>query len=217
MKTESVTIMAKCINYGLSPSYSYKKFKCRCLVCSEWKKEASKTNDPIKSKERYKIWINKNPEKRIKYAKTYSDKKVIPCRYCKTNIPLTERDHGVVFCSDECRIEQRNEDSKKSRNKKHILFRELKTSIGCLICKYNTFGGSLDFHHMDPTIKERRIEGKHFFSKESKMTDELVKCVLLCKNCHYEVHDSYRNNKEDYWTLMNSLNSIMANVIIGKR
>ena len=47
----------------LSPSYCYKKYKCRCPKCVSWKKESAKTNDKEKAKKRSKDWRLKNPER----------------------------------------------------------------------------------------------------------------------------------------------------------
>jgi hypothetical protein len=45
---------------------------------------------------------------------------------------------------------------------------------------------ALIFHHLDPSHKDFTIGGK---SKSwNKIQSELDKCVLLCANCHAEVH-----------------------------
>lgn len=57
----------------------------------------------------------------------------------------------------------------------------------CQICSYDRSLAAFDFHHVDPLEKD--------FSISSRMTSwdvirkELDKCVLLCANCHREVHD----------------------------
>jgi 5-methylcytosine-specific restriction endonuclease McrA len=57
----------------------------------------------------------------------------------------------------------------------------------CFVCGYNKYQGSLDFHHIDPKEKDFTIGNMRGTSFE-KLKNELDKCVLLCKNCHYEVH-----------------------------
>ena len=68
----------------------------------------------------------------------------------------------------------------------------------CSSCGYNKCNEALDFHHLDPTKKDfglgnkidimmRRNEG----SKEElweTIQAELDKCILLCSNCHRELH-----------------------------
>jgi len=57
----------------------------------------------------------------------------------------------------------------------------------CSICGYNKCVDALDFHHINPEEKDvdsRRIKG---WSKE-KRNKELDKCILVCSNCHREIH-----------------------------
>ena len=57
----------------------------------------------------------------------------------------------------------------------------------CQICGYNKCHASLDFHHLDPNKKD--INFYNFKSKFSKkLKTELDKCILLCSNCHRELH-----------------------------
>lgn len=58
----------------------------------------------------------------------------------------------------------------------------------CIVCGYNKSIRALQFHHLDPSQKNFGISGttKSF----EKLKPELDKCVLLCSNCHAEVHDN---------------------------
>lgn len=60
----------------------------------------------------------------------------------------------------------------------------------CAICGYNKYLGALEFHHINPSEKE--IGLKQSLSKLSKETveKEIDKCILLCSNCHREVHSN---------------------------
>jgi hypothetical protein len=62
----------------------------------------------------------------------------------------------------------------------------------CIICGYSKCMSSLDFHHLDPSKKNYSIS-KNKNSSFEKMKPELDKCVLLCSNCHGEVHDGLVN------------------------
>ena len=57
----------------------------------------------------------------------------------------------------------------------------------CVICGYDKYQGSMQFHHKDPTIKDFTI-GYHACWCFESIKKELDKCVLLCSNCHHEVH-----------------------------
>jgi len=57
----------------------------------------------------------------------------------------------------------------------------------CLLCGYLKCMRALEFHHLDPKEKEIKISDNTTHTWE-KLVKELDKCVLLCSNCHVEVH-----------------------------
>lgn len=57
----------------------------------------------------------------------------------------------------------------------------------CNICSYNRCANAFDFHHIDPLEKDFTISS-HMTSWE-RIKKEIDKCVLICSNCHREVHD----------------------------
>lgn len=63
----------------------------------------------------------------------------------------------------------------------------------CKLCGYDRHEGALQFHHLDPTKKDFTIGGKsHSFAR---LLEEAKKCILLCSNCHSEVHAGIRTIK----------------------
>jgi len=86
------------------------------------------------------------------------------------------------FCSHQC------------KNKFHVINRRriLKEMAvehaggSCERCGYDGYIGALEFHHKDPTQKDFSI------ATNSKgwetIREEVDKCMLLCSNCHKEVH-----------------------------
>lgn len=58
----------------------------------------------------------------------------------------------------------------------------------CVLCGYSKNVGSLAFHHLDPNGKEFGIGGLGVNLSWERLKQELDKCVLLCHNCHGEVH-----------------------------
>lgn len=58
----------------------------------------------------------------------------------------------------------------------------------CLICGYSTCDKALEFHHRDAGRKEFGISQNGKTRSWSRIVSELAKCVLLCTNCHREVH-----------------------------
>ena len=57
----------------------------------------------------------------------------------------------------------------------------------CVRCGYNKCQDALEFHHQDPTQKEFHLGEKRGLSIE-KLIPELNKCLLVCRNCHTEIH-----------------------------
>ena len=67
-------------------------------------------------------------------------------------------------------------------------FADEKMKIGCAICGYNKCARALDFHHIDPTKKTLPINARTMFSSFKKVQKELKNCILICRNCHAEIH-----------------------------
>lgn len=58
----------------------------------------------------------------------------------------------------------------------------------CSVCGYNKCIDALEFHHKDPTQKDFGISQYGATHSWNKLKKELDKCVLLCSNCHRELH-----------------------------
>lgn len=58
----------------------------------------------------------------------------------------------------------------------------------CIICEYNRCTTALEFHHLDPTKKDFGISSNTNRAWD-KIKEELDKCILVCSNCHREIHD----------------------------
>jgi hypothetical protein len=63
----------------------------------------------------------------------------------------------------------------------------------CSVCGYNKCLAALEFHHISPDKKEFEISRYRTYSFNT-LAPELDKCLLLCSNCHKELHD--KQNKE---------------------
>lgn len=90
--------------------------------------------------------------------------------------------------------EQRKQQVKNRLSRIQFEVREYKFAKGCARCGYNRCARSLEFHHTNAEDKEAvvsRLLGQGASLK--KLTIEIEKCVLLCANCHGEVH---ANEKE---------------------
>ena len=60
----------------------------------------------------------------------------------------------------------------------------------CELCGYNKNLSALDFHHKNPDEKEFSLDMKQLASRSlEKLESELNKCIILCANCHREMHN----------------------------
>lgn len=58
----------------------------------------------------------------------------------------------------------------------------------CSICNYNKCINALEFHHLDPSQKDFSISNVKLYSFSETVKKELDKCILVCANCHREIH-----------------------------
>lgn len=56
----------------------------------------------------------------------------------------------------------------------------------CTLCGYNRCLRALHFHHINPHEKDFDVSQMAYWDE---IEEELEKCVLLCANCHMEVHE----------------------------
>lgn len=63
----------------------------------------------------------------------------------------------------------------------------------CKCCGYNKCISALEFHHLDPSVKEFNIGQKGYTRSWDKNKKELDKCILVCANCHREIHHGLIN------------------------
>ena len=61
----------------------------------------------------------------------------------------------------------------------------------CQCCKYNKYIGALEFHHINPDEKDFGISVKGYTRSWENNKKELDKCVLVCSNCHREIHAGF--------------------------
>ena len=132
------------------------------------------------------------------------------CKNCNTHICLNcgkefeiKNGKGIKtsrrFCY-ECLPESTVKMS--SRNEYHNLWYKYVVSKiierygdSCKICGYNKCFDALDFHHLDKNSKEHSPAIMIHSSYDlNEIFKELDKCILVCSNCHREIHS---NDKEE--------------------
>lgn len=61
----------------------------------------------------------------------------------------------------------------------------------CNICGYQKSKSALEFHHINPEEKEYGIAANGTCHDLEKDLAEVKKCILVCANCHREIHDGF--------------------------
>ena len=80
-----------------------------------------------------------------------------------------------------------NADRWKSNKKKAVEYKGGK----CERCGYDKCIDALEFHHIDPTQKDKNY-GNMKLRKWEDQKKELDKCICVCANCHREIHAELR-------------------------
>lgn len=69
---------------------------------------------------------------------------------------------------------------------------EIVSNLGgkCAICGYQNNLAALEFHHVDPSQKKHPLDLRHFSNMTLEaLQQEIDKCILVCANCHREIHN----------------------------
>jgi hypothetical protein len=84
---------------------------------------------------------------------------------------------------------------KDARNQRLSLTERLKiiddAKHPCELCGYDRCKSVLHFHHRDPSTKKFGITLAKSVAllSEVQLVDEIKKCVVVCSNCHGEIHN----------------------------
>lgn len=66
----------------------------------------------------------------------------------------------------------------------------------CYNCSYDRCVEALELHHLNSDGKDFGLSDKGYTRSWAKIKKELDKCVLLCANCHREVHSGLQLSRE---------------------
>lgn len=96
---------------------------------------------------------------------------------------------GKTTVEHHCNPIRGRDEQRKWRNKRRKVLVE-ENGGRCYICGYNKCLTALDFHHRDPSQKEFGIARMlNNGAPMERLKREIQKCVLICSNCHHEVHE----------------------------
>lgn len=138
-----------------------------CLACDREKAKEYRRKHRKERMEQSKAWHQNNRSRVIEYQR----------KYRKENRELLNK--------------WRREASHRDR----IVWRDLVREMGldkCIKCGYNESFAAIDFHHVDPKMKEAKlayiIALKPTMERIAQFKKEVSKCIPLCSNCHRELH-----------------------------
>lgn len=157
---------------------------------------------------------------------------------CLTCVPFGSSPYGKRL--DPERKVQRNREKVKRDNirffkengigRAHLLRKNRKKMVldhlggKCLSCGYGRCNRNLVFHHMGG--KEFDLSERSFQFSWEKLIPEIKKCVLICHNCHGEVHDGLLDVSPQHKTVVEMMetftvrlpleNTLHKHLIAGK-
>lgn len=116
---------------------------------------------------------------------------VISCKICGKEL----RGRQTCYCSILCK--NKADQSYPTQKKRGIARKiELINKLGgkCTICGYKKNLAALTFHHKVPKLKKFKLDMRSLSNRKlSLVKDEVKKCILICHNCHAELHNPKHN------------------------
>jgi hypothetical protein len=119
------------------------------------------------------------------------------CSRCKSNVDTKNfhqrrgKENGSTYCKP-CTTDQTLERMRKLK----IQMVDYKGG-SCVRCGYNKYMGALEFHHLDPSEKDFNPSHLRKYKFDDRVKMELDKCILVCSNCHREIHHEIKEKEKE--------------------
>jgi hypothetical protein len=145
-----------------------------------------------KSLSTIRYWVKKFNLRSSHLQFKYLEKKGVGperrCPKCQLILPSSNfyKRRGIEFSSTYCKVCTTDQTLTRIQKLKKQMV-EYKGGCCCL-CGYKNYMGALEFHHLDPDKKDFNLSGMKKYSFDERVKKELDKCVLVCSNCHREIH-----------------------------
>ena len=113
------------------------------------------------------------------------------CLSCGTKLTGRQRKYCSRMCK--CRIlnlSHQNYIAQQSRGRARKLALVRLRGGMCQLCGYHNNYAALEFHHPDPNTKEFQLDLRSLSNRRwAVCLAEAEKCLLVCSNCHAELHN----------------------------
>jgi hypothetical protein len=103
------------------------------------------------------------------------------CSWHECNNSLTGKQKN--FCSQQCKNKYYVAKRRKQLKQNAVNYKGDK----CMICGYDRCIEALVFHHIDEN-KGFGIASRGYTRSWFSVKEELDKCIMVCANCHAEIH-----------------------------
>jgi len=109
------------------------------------------------------------------------------CTKCKIFKPLNSENFPTSrkSFSSWCRVCTNKDGNRKRIGMKNQAI--IERGGACQKCGYSKCIAALEFHHLDSQAKSMRRTGMKNL-REEEFRAEIEKCILICSNCHREIH-----------------------------
>ena len=122
-----------------------------------------------------------------KYLEIKSLKKV--AKYFNTTYDTIRKYVPTETLIQKVKTKTKSESVVEWRQRQKIKLIEYKGGC-CEKCGYNKSISALQFHHLNPYEKDFTIGGSSYSFEKLKI--EVDKCIMVCSNCHIEIHEEER-------------------------
>ena len=112
------------------------------------------------------------------------------CLKCEKNFFPKKQAKSRQYCY-EC-VPEENYDGSTVRKRIKQWALEYKGNK-CQLCGYNKCIEALELHHTNPLEKDFSISDRDIKLDWKKIKNELDKCIIICSNCHREIHNGIRD------------------------
>ena len=116
---------------------------------------------------------------------------MLKCLHCRKMLSGRQK----KFCSRQCKNIVNNHNlqsyqAQQARGRKRKLELIRIKGMQCEECGYNSNYAALEFHHADPETKDFQLDLRSLSNRKWEIIlTEMKKCILLCSNCHAELHN----------------------------